>query len=190
MMTAATAPSDGSRRPFGRGMLRAVVCGVAVTLAACSSPDGSAAGDDVDLAVEEVQELEPEVTTGAEGAEDGSAEQGPEESVAQDPPRPDLDLPEITLTTPAEGGGRWPELAWEPVASADRYAVTLYDPDGVAYWAWRGTEASVIAGGFAPPPPEGSGAAPRVRDGMTWDVVALDEAGELIAQSGVRPIAP
>ncbi len=96
----------------------------------------------------------------------------------------------MVLTTPAEGGGQWPELAWETVADADHYAVTLYDPDDVAYWAWRGTDVSVVAGGFDPAPPEGSGVAPRVREGMTWDVVALDDSGDLIAQSGVRPISP
>ena len=96
----------------------------------------------------------------------------------------------MVFTTPAQGGGEWPELAWEAVAAADHDAVTLDDPDDVAYWAWRGTDVSVIAGGFDPAPAEGSGVVPRVRQGMTWDVLALDESGDLIAQSGLRPISP
>lgn len=188
MMAAFMLIADGSRRPFARRAPIGVACALLVTLAACSSPDDSAADDGADVVVEGVEEAEPAVTTDDGAAEDEPAD--PDQIVDEGPPRPDLGLPEMVLTTPAQGGGQWPELAWESVASADHYAVTIYDPDDVAYWAWRGTGVSVIVGGFDPAPPEGSGVAPRVREGMTWDVVALDDSGGLIAQSGVRPISP
>ncbi|TVR31975.1 MAG: hypothetical protein EA388_12700 [Nitriliruptor sp.] len=177
-------------RRFDRRACVAIACVSLMMLTACSSPDEPAADDEADVVVEDVEEVEDEVTTDADAPEDEAAEPEPESVVEEDPPRPDLGLPEMVLTTPAEGGGQWPELAWESVPDADQYAVTVYDPDDVAYWAWQGTDVSVIAGGFDPAPPEGSGVAPRIRAGMTWDVVALDESGGLIAQSGVRPISP
>lgn len=187
MMTACRTIVDISCRRFSR-CARVGVAGVLlVTLAACSSPDAPVADDEADVVIEDVEEPESEVPSDTEADEDVAE---PEPVVDEDPPRPDLGLPGIVLTTPAQGGGEWPELAWEAVAAADHYAVTLYDPDDVAYWAWRGTDVSVIAGGFDPAPPEGSGVAPRVRQGMTWDVVALDGSGDLIAQSGLRPISP
>jgi len=179
--------TSSRHRPDHRALV-SVACVLPLLLAGCSSPDPPTADDEADVVVEDVEEVEPEVTTDAGAPEEDPAE--PEPVVEEDPPRPDLGLPEMVLATPAEGGGQWPELAWEPTAGADNYAVTLYDPDDVAYWAWQGSDVSVIAGGFDPAPPEGSGVAPRVREGMTWDVVALDEDGGLIAQSGVRPISP
>ncbi len=186
-----TAPRLVARKPhrrFNRGARALAACAFLVILAGCSSPDESAAEDGADVVVEDVEEVEAEVSPDDDAPEDETPE--PEPVVDEDPPRPDLGLPGMVLTTPAEGGGEWPELAWESVAGADEYAVTVYDPDDVAYWAWQGTDVSVIAGGFDPAPPEGSGVAPRIRAGMTWDVVALDESGGLIAQSGVRSISP
>lgn len=96
----------------------------------------------------------------------------------------------IELTTPVDGGGPWWELAWEPVDEADGYSVTVYSPQGRAYWAWNGAETSVVVGGFDEPPPSDASVEPRLEPGMTWDVVAYDAEEAMIAQSGVRPIGP
>lgn len=96
----------------------------------------------------------------------------------------------MELLTPAEGGGPWPELAWAPVDGAARYEVLVYAASGRAYWSWRGTDASVRFGGFSSPPDEASAVRPRLHEPMTWSVLARDADGEVIAQSGERPIAP
>lgn len=163
------------RRP---GVRVAALVAIAVLVPACSDGDGS------DGAAVESEQEEPSTDEVESDAEETRA------AVSEEPPRPDLGLPSIELTTPATGGGPWPELAWEPVDGADRYSVTLYSPQGGAYWAWNGSETAVIVGGFEESPPSDASVEPRLQPDMTWDVVAHDADGELIAQSGVRPIGP
>lgn len=103
------------------------------------------------------------------------------------PPRPDLGLPEMVLTTPQAGEGPRPVLTWEPVDGAATYAVTVYAGAGeAARWSWRGQETSVRVG-FVEDTTVGG---PNVIDGMTWGVLALDSDDEPIAQSNERPLAP
>jgi len=85
------------------------------------------------------------------------------------------------------GVGVRPELAWEPVQGAQRYSLTLHREDeAAAYWAWSGTETTVRVG----PTEDLSVGGAHVEPGMTWWVVAFDETGTVVAQSGERPIAP
>src|SRR6056297_922130 len=173
-----------------------VLCVVLVG-AACNSEETPPDGESKDRATT----AEAEDPTPAEERDGAAAQPGPDPGsdagsleeqtqVAEQPPRPDLGLPTVELTTSPDGAGARPELAWRPVDAAASYVVTLYDPDGGAYWAWSGVGTSVVVGGFDPRPAEGSGVAPRVQAGMTWDVTAHGADDELIAQSGVRPIGP
>lgn len=189
-----------THRHLGGVMLRArsvLAVALAVAVAACSSgEDGQPPGEAVDT--DEVGEASepPDDEDAAEPTDGGSEPQPTEEPVPEEPavteapPRPDLGLPGIELTTPAAGGGSWPDLAWDPVDGAAAYTVTLYDPQGSAYWAWTGDGTTVVVGGFAAAPSEGSGVAPRIQPGMSWDVTAHGDDGGLLAQSGERPIGP
>lgn len=110
----------------------------------------------------------------------------PVEEVTELAPRLAFDVPPITLTTPASGGGDQPLLAWDPVDGADHYVVTLYaGPDAPALWTWRTSATEVVVGVVTD-----RRGGPRVADGTTWEVTAFDGQRQLIAQSGERPIAP
>ena len=128
---------------------------------------------------------EPDVSPSegeGEGEDDNNAA-----AVIEEPPRLDLGVPAMQLLTPATGVGVRPELAWEPVQGAQRYSLTLHREDeAAAYWAWSGTETTVRVG----PTEDLSVGGAHVEPGMTWWVVAFDETGTVVAQSGERPIAP
>lgn len=143
-----------------------------------------------------------ETAEGLEGA--SAAEEGPDAAEAPDedavteeadtpsaspegPPRPDLGLPELALTTPQSGEGPRPELTWEPVEGASTYAVTVYaGPGERARWSWRGGATSVRVGFVE----DTSVGGPNILEGMTWTVVAFDAEDRPIAQSGERPLSP
>jgi hypothetical protein len=185
--------SDGHRQ---RNITRRTGIALCVALLAAACSDDAPPGDEAVAADAVVDEVTDGQDAASDPATDGSGLGLEEETGADDPvvvespPRPDLGQPTIQLATPARGGGPWPELAWRGVDGADSYTVTLYDVQGGAYWAWSGAETSVVVGGFASVPPEGSGVAPRVQPGMSWDVTAHGDDGGLIAQSGERPIGP
>jgi hypothetical protein len=94
----------------------------------------------------------------------------------------------VVQLTPESGGGSRPLLDWEPVAGAEQYAVFVYTPSGEAYWAWWGPEDEVHVGG-EPQLTEGA-PGPAVTEGMSWAVLALDEAGLPLAVSPERSLAP
>lgn len=162
---------------------------VVVVLAGCD--DGAGA-----------PEVSEEEAPGAQADADGDAEvaeaeqQDAEEGevaaeVEEAPPRFDLpDAEPMELVTPGSGGGAWPVLAWEPVEGAASYEATLYAASGEAYWSWTGEATEVRVGAFPEEPTEDSTIGPQVHEPMTWDVVARDDEGAIIAQSGERPIAP
>lgn len=183
--TAATATPPRTS-PRARRVL-AAVAGTVLVLTACSDGDAEPpvdqdqpASDETDASPSPDPDEEPdsEPATGAPAPDPG-------------PPRVPLpDVDEVTITTIGEGVGTWPTLAWEPVDGAERYRVTVYaDGDG-AYWAWTGSATEVVLGGFATAPSAGSSVAPRLDEPMSYDVVALDDDGAIIAQSGEAPIAP
>lgn len=96
----------------------------------------------------------------------------------------------IDLLTAPDDAGPWPTLSWQPVDDAVTYTVTVYAASGTPYWTWRGGTAEVILGGFSQRPAAGSTMALRLHEPMTWDVLAHDAGGTIVAQSGERPIAP
>lgn len=137
-----------------------------------------------------VAEAPPDGSEDAAADATAEASPGPDEPVEEAPPPivlPGVD--EVVLTTPAEDQGARPTLGWEPVDGAVTYHLTVYDPDGAAYWAWTSEDTEVILGGFEEVPPE-QAQGPRLTGPKTWHVLARDADGEVIAQSGVRPIAP
>lgn len=166
-------------------MSAAGVC-LAIILTGCS--DGT---DEVEAAPEDApDEVVVEDTEDAEEDVERTVEEPdvPDEPAPVDegPPRLDFGVAAMELTTPASEVGARPELTWEPVEGAQEYRLTLYREDDVAYWAWTGAETAVRVGRTE----DLSVGGPRIEAGMTWTVMALDGAGELIAQSGERPIEP
>lgn len=175
----------------------AVLVGLAaLALAGC-------ADDDAEDVVFQLPEASPQVVAAIDDEveldgpapgddEDGAAAVGSDTdpapvAVEEGPARMSADVAGIELLTPAAGDGRWPELAWEAVAGAERYSVTVFlGPGEPAYWAWRGSETSVVVGGGA----TRTGGGPQVQPGMTWSVVALAADGSVVAQSGERPLGP
>jgi len=141
------------------------------------------------------ESTDPETTETAEAPSDDGEAPEPEEAapvteVEETAPRfafPDATA--IELTTPGAGEGAWPVLEWDPVDDAATYSVTLYASSGEAYWRWRGETTQVRVGGFPEQPPEGSSLGPKVHEAMTWEVIARDANGSVIAQSGERPIS-
>ena len=100
-----------------------------------------------------------------------------------------LDVDDLELQTPVEGVGAFPTLAWQSVPGAHRYHVSVIDADGRAMWAWATTDTQVVLGGYDEPPPEHV-RGPRLHTAMHWQVLARDADEQVIAQSGLRPIAP
>lgn len=165
----------------------------AFLLVGCSELFAELLGDEeVRGDAEVVEEPSEAAETGnPEEAPDTAAEEPEEASTVADepegPPRPDLGLPEVVLTTPQAGEGPRPLLTWEPVDGAATYAVTVYAGAGeAARWSWRGEETSVRVG-FVEDTTVGG---PNVIEGMTWGVLALDGDDEPIAQSNERPLDP
>lgn len=126
----------------------------------------------------------------AAAGDDGTDPDGDDGAVEETEPRLDLDVPRMTLRTPAKGVGPRPELAWEPVDGAARYTVTVYTADDEPLWGATTEEASIVLGGFAEPPSDDARVGPALADGMRWEVLARDGQGGVVAQSGLRPISP
>jgi hypothetical protein len=147
----------------------APLLGLLLVLAACG-------GDDAEPGQGDTTSPTGQATTTTEGQATSTTE-GPAE----------LGLDTIGVLTPAEGNGERPLLAWEPVAEAAQYAVTVSTADGKAYWAWVGEDTSVYLGG-------GDGATdtvgPILSEPMTMTVLALDAAHAVLAASPPTPIAP
>lgn len=117
---------------------------------------------------------------------DGTSSAAPPEATSLADPAFGLDG--LVLTTPVDGGGPRPVLAWEAPADARDYTVVLHTPDGRPYWAWRGEATEIPVGGL--PRLRDEAAGPRVIDGMHWMVTAWDAEGHAVAISAPRPIAP
>lgn len=160
----------------------------AVLLSSCggaSAPDPSTAtASDADISTTIAAEpVEGPTTTSA------AVDDTPEEVETVDVElRTELGIADLELVTSLAGEGARPELAWTPVAGATLYSVTVFDPDGFAYWSWEGTATTVHVGGEPMIEPGRPG--PSIVDGMTWRVSAHGEDFTLIALSPTRPISP
>jgi hypothetical protein len=139
----------------------------------------------------------PETTTPASGREDPppATNEAPDVDAAGDEVTPpsaapltDGVEPTVELVTRPQTGEIRPLLEWSPVGGAAYYLATLCAPDGTPYWAWTGPATSVHVGGEPKLSDDVPG--PSVVAGMTWGVVALDDALVPIASSDRRVIAP
>lgn len=99
-----------------------------------------------------------------------------------------LGLQSIQMLTPTSGNGDRPTFEWQAVPGASMYSVTLNAPSGESYWGWAGTDTKIPLGGL--PKLLEASPGPRVIDGMSWTVTALNDNFEPIAFGGPRPIAP
>jgi hypothetical protein len=152
---------------------RALAALTAVLLLAGCQDEADPVGDDSQASADDIDEA-------------GTVEDTPVEELE---PRLPLDVDELELETPVEGVGPFPTLAWKSVPDAHRYHVSVIDGDGRAMWAWATSDTEVVLGGFEEPPPEHV-RGPRLHAPMHWHVLARDADEQVIAQSGLRPIAP
>jgi hypothetical protein len=113
----------------------------------------------------------------------------PARSAADAGSRPVRGMASVDATTPTQGHGDRPVLAWTPVTGAADYRVVVLDATRRPYWAWHGPGSSVVVGATEKPMPAAAGG-PRVVKGSTWSVVALDDAGRPLALGPPRPISP
>lgn len=97
-------------------------------------------------------------------------------------------LPDVVQITPLAGGGPRPLFEWEPTEGADGYMLWVYSPDGRPYWSWLGPDTNTYLGGAIQLADDRPG--PRVIDGMTWVVAAVDNDLEYLAVSEQRWIGP
>lgn len=162
-------------------LLRLSAAAAAIALAAGCSTDGD---EGPDAGADAAQ---AEAAADDDGTDPGGDDGG---EVEEAEPRLALDVPRMTLRTPAEGVGPRPELAWEPVDGAAGYTVTVYTADDGPLWGATTEETSIVLGGFTEPPQDDARVGPVLADGMRWEVLARDEQGGVVAQSGLRPIAP
>ena len=182
-------------------LLTVLLIGAALVLAACDGEEAdTAAGEGIeeeatglgeDPGDPEEGEAAGDGLGGADDSDTGADDEPSFVEVDEAPPRfahPDADP--IELRTSGAEGGPWPVLEWETIDGAESYGVTLYAASGDVYWRWRGPDTEVRVGGFPEEPEPDAALAPRVEEGMTWDVVARDDDGSVIAQSGERPISP
>lgn len=95
----------------------------------------------------------------------------------------------ISLLTDTTGAGLKPLFVWEPVTSANRYQLVVFDEAGEPYWAWEGAKTQIYMGGTDSQPPDDS-SGPSVDRGYSWAVVAYGSDDRMIAASEVRPISP
>lgn len=160
-----------------------------MALAGCSAGDGGGETT-AEVATEEGSDAVAEADDTDPGAAPSDEEpQGLEEVEERAPRLPLPDVDEVVLGTSATGVGAHPTLVWEPVPDAARYQVTVIDDDGRTVWAWSTDGTEVILGGYEEPPPEHV-RGPRLYEPMHWYVLARDGDDRVIAQSGLRPIAP
>ncbi len=159
---------------FRRSRALPALTAVGVLLLVGCQDDADADADDQQRASEPIDD------------EADAAGQAPVEELE---PRLPLDVDDLELVTPAEGVGPFPTLEWQAVPDAHRYHVSVIDGDGRATWAWTTSDTQVVLGGFEEPPEEHV-RGPRLHAQMHWHVLARDADERVIAQSGLRPIAP
>lgn len=167
----------------------ALLTSTVLALASCSSGD-QADDSEADSTIEApAQATSPSGVSGSEETETAST---PASVTAPATPvtEPLLDgiEPSVDLLTTATGGGIRPLLEWEPHDNAGAYTVTVYAPDGSAYWSWTGSTTSVHVGGE--PVLDDTAPGPSVIDGMSWGVIALSDSFVPIATSHLAPIGP
>jgi hypothetical protein len=107
-------------------------------------------------------------------------------------PHPLLGLPgmvEMQNLVPESGLGGRPRLEWQEIAGATSYGIVIFEPDGTPYWAWQRELTWVYVAGIDEALPE-QYEGPVITEGMSWYVVAYDEARAPIAVGGPWPIAP
>lgn len=87
---------------------------------------------------------------------------------------------EIKLLTPTTGNRPYALLEWSAVPGAADYTVSVFTPDGRAWWGWSGPDLAVTLGGLDTDVDLGG---PRSGEGVTWFVVARDDQGGLLGVS-------
>jgi len=99
------------------------------------------------------------------------------------------DTTTIKLTTKQSDAGPHPTLKWQAVDAAARYLLVVQTPKGDPYWSWQGIDTRVRFGGGPLDAPKNTEGATLTRK-MMWFVLAFDDAGDLVASSAKRKLAP
>jgi hypothetical protein len=99
------------------------------------------------------------------------------------------DVKVISLRTATSDAGQHPILRWKSVNGVTTYVVVVQTAKGAAYWSGRTTETKLRFGGGPLTAPKDAGAAELTKP-MKWYVLGLDDAGDVVAASAKRRIAP
>lgn len=98
-------------------------------------------------------------------------------------------LPIVELLSPGESdAGDGPRFAWEAVAGAASYSLSVLGPEGPV-WGWRGETTEIWFGGLPFERPPGW-AGPALDAGACWSVIARDADGHTLAVSEMVPVSP
>jgi hypothetical protein len=163
-----------------------VTCFIVFGVAACSSEETTATSAPADTSptttvIDDTGDSAPTTTLQSDETTTTAA------AVVSGPPVLDISEAEpVTLITESGGGDR-PVFEWQAVDGASLYVVAVYDADERAYWSGQ-TNGTSLPLGSVQLPDEASG--PRIGDGFTWSVYALDDAGLLLTTSELRAISP
>jgi len=163
-----------------RATLPAVLLVLAATLSGCSSADDGPTTESPSRADSTTS------TVASSAAEEPQTSTTTTTTTTTGPAISGVDP--IEQLTPQSGGGSRPLLEWLPAGNAASYFVVVYDENADPYWSTLTSEPRVYVGGIAQIPEGRDG--PAVAAGYSWVVYADDIEGNLIAASGVRPIAP
>lgn len=189
---------DDLRAGTSRWRPRTGVLAAAAVAAVCSAVLGACQPDEpadpgADTSGEAATDAATDGSEAAERAGTRDDTDAPDDSGAEvDERPPPVALPGVgamSLDAPISDAGPHPTLAWEPVDEVDRYHVSVRDDQDRPVWAWTTEDTSVVFGGFATAPPART-RGPRLHAPMSWQVQARDAEGRVVAQSGLRPIAP
>lgn len=174
-------PQRETPRLTAPGLVALVLAVVGLGLTSCGTiapGEGSDAQPDTALETTPVEDSATDRSVHNSGGEDSAVETtSPNEPIDEDDGGPTWPV-EVTIDEP----GARPELAWRPIDDAALYELVVLTADGRAYWSWTGADTNTALGGLPVLAPGASG--PRLSDGMTWALVAMNSAGIPIEGTG------
>lgn len=151
-----------------------LVVALVVVLAACSSTSNPA------------QQVDTDAGDGGAGSSTTLDASETPDTTPDSTTIPADDQGGLVLLTKSGQGPR-PLFSWKQAPEAARYVVSVMSESGETYWAGFTTETQLQMGD--PSLPDDT-MGPKIADGYSWVVRALDDGGKLVAWSETRAISP